>query len=91
MMAALIALALANSPLAHHYLHALHVPLGLNLGDWRIEKSLHHWVNDGLMALFFFVVGLELKREMLVGELAEIRKAVLPIVAAIGGMVIPAI
>jgi len=51
---------------------------------------LHHWVNDGLMALFFFVVGLELKHEILVGELASVRKAALPIIAAIGGMVIPA-
>ena len=91
MAAAFIALVLANSPIANHYVDLLHIPMGMHLGDWKINKSLHHWVNDGLMALFFFVVGLELKREILVGELADMRKAVLPIVAAIGGMVVPAL
>lgn len=91
MASALIALVLANTPLSAQYLDILHVHLGFHLGHWTIDKTLHHWVNDGLMALFFFVVGLELKREILVGELADIRRATLPIVAAIGGMIIPAL
>ena len=91
MATALLALVLANSALAVHYQHLLHVPVGIAFGGWELEKSLHHWVNDGLMTLFFFVVGLELKREILVGELASPRQAVLPIVAAIGGMAVPAL
>ena len=88
---AVIALILANGPLASAYEHILHAPVGLNIGNWSIEMTLHHWVNDGLMAVFFFVVGLELKREFVVGELANPRNAILPIAAAIGGMVIPAL
>ena len=91
MAMAIIALILANGPLADAYLHVIHTPVGLNIGSWTIEMSLHHWINDGLMALFFFVVGLELKRELLVGELAKLRNATLPIAAAIGGMVVPAL
>lgn len=88
---AIIALILANSNYSEAYQHFIHTKIGLNIGGWEIEKTLHHWVNDGLMALFFFVVGLELKRELLVGELASLRNAILPIVAAIGGMVVPAL
>lgn len=88
---AILALVLANSALSGIYQHWVHTPIGINIGGWTLEKTLHHWVNDGLMALFFFVVGLELKREILVGELAVPRQAVLPIVAAIGGMVVPAL
>jgi Na+:H+ antiporter, NhaA family len=91
MCTAVIALVLANGPLASAYEHVVHTLVGLNVGDWRLEMSLHHWINDALMALFFFVVGLELKREFLVGELAKPRNAVLPIAAAIGGMVVPAL
>lgn len=91
MAAAVLALILANSRLAEDYLHFVHLPIGFHIGAWGLEKTLHHWVNDGLMALFFFVVGLELKREILVGELADPRHAVLPIVAALGGMVVPAL
>tara|TARA_R110002050_G_scaffold71891_3_gene154775 strand:- start:183476 stop:184858 length:1383 start_codon:yes stop_codon:yes gene_type:complete len=91
MSSAILALILANSPLAEHYLHILHTPIGIGVANWSVEMSLHHWINDGLMALFFFVVGLELKREILVGELAKLRNAILPIAAAIGGMVVPAL
>jgi len=91
MAMALIALLLANSPLADSYEHLVHTLVSLNIGSWTLNMTLHHWINDGLMALFFFVVGLELKREILVGELAELRHAALPIGAAIGGMVMPAL
>jgi NhaA family Na+:H+ antiporter len=91
MCMAVLALVLANGPLASTYEHIVHTPISLNIGGWALEMTLHHWINDGLMALFFFVVGLELKREFLVGELAKPRNAVLPIAAAIGGMVVPAL
>lgn len=91
MATAILALVLANSGLASVYQHWVHTPISFNVGNWVLEKTLHHWVNDGLMALFFFVVGLELKREILVGELAVPRQAALPIIAAIGGMVVPAL
>ena len=90
MLSAVVAVFVANSSLANAYHHLTHTPLGLQAGSWSLSMSLHHFVNDGLMALFFFVVGLELKREMLVGELARPRQAALPIVAALGGMVAPA-
>ena len=91
MFTALIALVLANSSAGDSYRHMLHITLGINLGDLRIEKTIHHWINDGLMTLFFFFVGLELKREILVGELSNLRMAALPIFAAVGGMLVPAI
>jgi NhaA family Na+:H+ antiporter len=91
MLCAVIALAIANSPWSESYQHLIHTPISFGVGEWGIEKSLQHWINEGLMALYFFVVGLELKREILVGELAQIRQAALPIVAAIGGMLIPAL
>src|SRR5690606_32065887 len=65
-------------------------PVTIGAGDFVLSESLHHWINDGLMAVFFFVVGLEVKREILVGELASLRRAALPIAAALGGMVVPA-
>lgn len=88
---AVLALVLANSDFAELYDHILHIPVSVAAGAWSVEMSLHHWVNDGLVAFFFFIVGLELKREFLVGELADPRKAMLPIIAAIGGMVVPAL
>jgi len=91
MAMAVIALFLANSPMAETYLHIIHTKIGFSIGNWSLKMSLGHWINDGLMAIFFFVVGLELKREILVGELANLRNAVLPIAAAIGGMVVPAL
>ena len=91
MLCAVIALVIANSPLAEVYSHILHTEVTVGGGDLALSMSLHHWINDGLMALFFLVVGLELKRELLVGELADPRQALLPISAAVGGMVLPAL
>ncbi|MDT8397896.1 MAG: Na+/H+ antiporter NhaA [Pseudomonadales bacterium] len=91
MAMASLALVLANSGLADEYEAVKHLYAGFSIGSWDLRLSLQHWVNDGLMALFFFVVGLELKREMLVGELASPRQAILPIIAALGGMVVPAL
>lgn len=88
----LLALILANSFLADDYHHFFEQKLGfLFNGKPYLEYSLHHWINDGLMAIFFFVVGLELKREIVAGELSNPRKALLPIGAAIGGMLVPAL
>lgn len=85
-----IALVWANSPWAESYEHLWHIPVEIGFGEARLSASLLHWVNDGLMVVFFFVVGLEIKREILVGELASPRQAALPIMAAIGGMAVPA-
>lgn len=88
----ILALILANSPWHHQYFEFLGYKLGFFFdGESYLELSIHHWINDGLMAIFFFVVGLELKREIVAGELSEPNKAMLPIIAAIGGMVVPAI
>jgi Na+:H+ antiporter, NhaA family len=89
--AAVIALAWANSPWHESYHHFWHVPVGLGVGSFTHSMSLQHWVNDGLMVVFFVLVGLEIKRELLIGELASLRRATLPIAAAIGGMVVPAL
>lgn len=87
----ILALILANTALAETYSHFTHINITFNVGDWKISHSLHHWINDGLMAIFFFMVGLEIKREILVGELSDIKVAILPIVGAIGGMILPAL
>ncbi|MBL7707301.1 MAG: Na+/H+ antiporter NhaA [Taibaiella sp.] len=88
----IIALIFANSSFAEEYHHILEHRFGFRWdGNTYFEYNLHHWVNDGLMAVFFFVVGLELKREIIGGELSNPRKALLPIVAALGGMVVPAV
>lgn len=88
----IIALIFANSPLSHVYHHFFEHKIGFQFdGKSYLEYSIHHWINDGLMAVFFFVVGLELKREIVGGELSNPRKALLPIGAAIGGMLVPAI
>ncbi len=88
--ASLVAFAWANSPWAPGYFALREISLGIGFGDWRLEKPLLLWVNDGLMAFFFFLVGLEIKREVLVGELSAPRDAVLAVVAALGGIVVPA-
>nr|WP_010131532.1 Na+/H+ antiporter NhaA [Microbulbifer agarilyticus] len=91
MICAVVALLIANSAWQGGYEHLLHLPVSYNFGDWSLSMSFHHWINDGLMAIFFLLVGLELKREFLVGELSEMKHAVLPVMAAIGGMVVPAL
>lgn len=91
-LSVIIALFLANSPWSESYFRFFEHKLGFLFdGETYLEYSLHHWINDGLMAIFFFVVGLELKREFIAGELANPRKAMLPIIAAIGGMIVPAL
>jgi NhaA family Na+:H+ antiporter len=85
-----LAFAWANSPFRETYFALWHTPIKIEFGQYVLEESLLHWINDALMAVFFFVVGLEIKREILAGELAEPRKAALPIAAAIGGMLVPA-
>lgn len=91
MVCAVIALVIANSPLRESYEHFLHMPISLGFGDASFSLSIHHWINELLMAFFFLVMGLELKRELLVGELSSPSQAMLPIVAAVGGMVLPAL
>jgi len=88
--AAIAALLTVNLGGAEWYAHLWHTDLGIAIGERTVVQSLHHWVNDGLMAIFFFVVGLEIKRELLGGELATWRKALLPAGAALGGVIVPA-
>jgi len=87
----IVALILANSPLHDVYEQIFHLTISLNVGSWKLSHSIHHWINDGLMAIFFFLIGLEIKRNILVGELSNIKVAMLPILAALGGMVVPAL
>ena len=89
LLAAIVALIWANSPAAASYEALWHTNLTISFAGRALSRSLHFWVNDFLMALFFFVVGLEIKREVLVGELAEPRQAALPILAALGGVIVP--
>jgi NhaA family Na+:H+ antiporter len=88
-VAAFLAFLWANSPWAPGYFALQQTYFGFDLGGWGLEKPLLLWVNDGFMALFFFLVGLEIKREVFVGELSEPRDAVLAMVAALGGVVVP--
>ena len=90
-IATIAAVIVANSAWGAEYYNLWHMPLGITLGDKTISMSLTYWINDGLMALFFLMVGLEIKREMVIGELSSVSKASFPIVAALGGMVIPAL
>ncbi len=89
--ATLVALVWANSPWGESYAALWHTKLTVGVGDTSISKDLTHWINDGLMAVFFLVVGLEIKREVLVGELSSVRNAALPVAAALGGAVVPAV
>jgi NhaA family Na+:H+ antiporter len=87
----IIALAWANSPWAQGYFDLAHKYISISWGDASFKLSLRHWINDFLMAVFFFVVGLEIRREIVVGQLSSVKKSILPVSAAIGGMVVPAI
>jgi len=90
LLCTIVALAMANSPAAPGFLALWETEIGIRAGAFQLTHSLRHWINDGLMVLFFFVVGLEVKREIVLGELRDIRRAALPIAGAIGGMVVPA-
>jgi Na+:H+ antiporter, NhaA family len=89
--AAVVALVWANSPWDASYDELWTTRLAVALGDWELDLDLRDWINDGLMALFFFVVGLEIKRELVEGELRDPRRAALPVWAALGGMIVPAL
>ncbi|MFD2262908.1 Na+/H+ antiporter NhaA [Lacibacterium aquatile] len=89
LMASILALVASNSGMADLYGHFLSVPFAIRLGDAGLEKPLLLWINDGLMAVFFFLVGLEIKREALFGRLASFQKLALPLAAAVGGMAVP--
>jgi Na+:H+ antiporter, NhaA family len=89
--AAVVALLWANSPWGESYAAVWHTEITIRVGDFSLSKDLTHWINDGLMAIFFLVVGLEIKREVFVGELSSARGAALPVVAAVGGAVVPAL
>ncbi len=89
--AAAVALVWANSPWRAGYVALWSTPVDVSVGSFHLAEDLHGVVNDGLMAIFFFVVGLEIKREWTVGELRDRRQAVLPAMAALGGMVVPAL
>lgn len=90
LLAAIAALVLANSPWSTQFLGFWQTPIGIEIGPFQLRHSLQHWINDGLMVLFFFVVGLEVKRELVLGELRSFRRATMPIIAALGGMIVPA-
>jgi len=88
---AMLALIIVNSPLQSLYFEIKYTYIPINIGDFSFTKNVSHWVNDGLMAIFFFIIGLELKREILEGELSSFDRMVLPAIAAIGGMLAPAV
>lgn len=87
--AAVIAMVWANSPWSDSYFNLWHTSAGFEIGSLAFKMDLGHWVNDVLMALFFFVIGMEIKREIMVGELSTMKQAAFPVIAAVGGMVVP--
>jgi len=91
MAAAALAMLVANSPLAGIYGSLVDLPVEIRVGNLEIAKPLLLWINDGMMALFFLMIGLELKREIVEGQLSDLRQASLPAVAAVGGMLVPAL
>lgn len=91
LFATILALVVANSPLQQMYHHLMEMHIVLGFGDFTINETVHHWINDGLMAVFFLLVGLEIKRELKYGELSTIQSALLPAVAAVGGAALPAL
>ncbi|MDQ6963509.1 MAG: Na+/H+ antiporter NhaA, partial [Mariprofundales bacterium] len=88
--ATILALLCSNTPLSSIYTAFLHLHLAISIGDLRLDMALYHWVNDGLMAIFFLLIGLEVKREVVEGHLSSLRQIILPGIAAVGGMVVPA-
>lgn len=86
-----VSLGMANSLLGERYLEFWHTKIGIDAGSFHLNYSLEHWINDGLMAIFFLLIGLEIEREIYVGELSDLKNAALPIVAALGGMLTPAL
>ena len=91
LIAAIVALIISNSDFSDLYFHILEQYLFIGINTFGLKLSVHHWINDALMAIFFFFVTLEIKREFIQGELSNLKKALLPIIAAVGGMVIPAL
>ena len=91
LVATIIALLLANSVAAEDFLALWKKPFGFRIGEFHMNHSFQHWINDFLMAVFFFVIGLEIKRELVLGELRDLRRAALPIIGSIGGMLVPAL
>ena len=91
LIAAIFALLISNSSLSEFYFNTLEKYLFIGANDFGLKLSIHHWINDALMAIFFFFVTLEIKREFIQGELSNIKQALLPIIAAVGGMVVPAL
>ena len=91
LIAAIIALFISNSNFSELYFYTLKQYLFIGINNFGLKLSVHHWINDGLMAIFFFFVTLEIKREFIQGELSNLKKALLPIIAAIGGMLVPAL
>ncbi|MGC8767144.1 MAG: Na+/H+ antiporter NhaA [Brevinematia bacterium] len=89
LIAAIIGIIWANSPWRETYFSLLKVELGFKIGDFEFSKTLLHWINDGLMTFFFLLVGMEIKREMLVGELSSFKKSIFPVIAATGGVILP--
>src|SRR5580658_3317615 len=89
--ATIAALVWANSPWEQSYHAIWTAPVSIGLGPFFLSETRHEWINDGLMAVFFFLVGLEIKREVLIGELSSVRKAAFPLIAAVGGTVVPAL
>ena len=86
----ILALILSNTFMSPLYQSFLHIPVEIRVGSLHLDKSLYHWVNDGLMAIFFFLIGLEVKREILEGHLSSMSQIALPGFAALGGMLVPA-
>ncbi len=91
LITAVAAMVWANSPWQHSYEALWHTPISFGVGRWVFRKDLHFWINDGLMVIFFFVVGLEIRREIHAGELSDLKRAALPLAAALGGMLVPAL